>query len=171
MEPFLVLVSSKLDLLHKQYETEFMALNSCHLRSIFHLSLLFICYYILSLIVLLSLLWFRQEAAGALWNLSFDDRNREAIAAAGGVEALVWCYSNFGLFPPEVRKYILVVDVQFFIHDNSLCLVVENCWKCHVLIQVSDFSYKITFSQFTHTCPWIFNFTASNQHIWKSGIL
>ncbi|KAL0464575.1 UNVERIFIED_CONTAM: protein ARABIDILLO 1 [Sesamum latifolium] len=31
----------------------------------------------------------RQEAAGALWNLSFDDRNREAIAAAGGVEALV----------------------------------------------------------------------------------
>lgn len=34
----------------------------------------------------------RQEAAGALWNLSFDDRNREAIAAAGGVEALVWCF-------------------------------------------------------------------------------
>ncbi|KAJ3681822.1 hypothetical protein LUZ60_014395 [Juncus effusus] len=31
----------------------------------------------------------RQEAAGALWNLSFDDRNREAIASAGGVEALV----------------------------------------------------------------------------------
>lgn len=31
----------------------------------------------------------RQEAAGALWNLSFDDQNREAIAAAGGVEALV----------------------------------------------------------------------------------
>ncbi|KAH9678598.1 protein ARABIDILLO 1 [Citrus sinensis] len=31
----------------------------------------------------------RQEAAGALWNLSFDDRNREAIAAADGVEALV----------------------------------------------------------------------------------
>ncbi|XP_073270207.1 protein ARABIDILLO 1-like isoform X1 [Primulina huaijiensis] len=31
----------------------------------------------------------RQEAAGALWNLSFDDRNREAIAAAGGAEALV----------------------------------------------------------------------------------
>ncbi|XP_052113996.1 protein ARABIDILLO 1-like isoform X2 [Arachis duranensis] len=30
----------------------------------------------------------RQEAAGALWNLSFDDRNREAIAAAGGVQAL-----------------------------------------------------------------------------------
>ncbi|XP_074579832.1 protein ARABIDILLO 1 [Curcuma longa] len=31
----------------------------------------------------------RQEAAGALWNLSFDDRNREAIALVGGVEALV----------------------------------------------------------------------------------
>ncbi|XP_030966017.1 protein ARABIDILLO 1-like isoform X2 [Quercus lobata] len=30
----------------------------------------------------------RQEAAGALWNLSFDDRYREAIAAVGGVEAL-----------------------------------------------------------------------------------
>ncbi|RZC51856.1 hypothetical protein C5167_020281 [Papaver somniferum] len=29
-----------------------------------------------------------QEAAGALWNLSFDHRNREAIAATGGVEAL-----------------------------------------------------------------------------------
>lgn len=36
--------------------------------------------------------WHRQEAAGALWNLSFDDRNREAIAAAGGVEALVRCF-------------------------------------------------------------------------------
>lgn len=31
----------------------------------------------------------RQEAAGALWNLSFDDKNREAIAAAGGITALV----------------------------------------------------------------------------------
>ncbi|KAA3456868.1 protein ARABIDILLO 1-like [Gossypium australe] len=29
-----------------------------------------------------------QEAAGALWNLLFDDKNREAIAVAGGVEAL-----------------------------------------------------------------------------------
>ncbi|XP_043715722.1 protein ARABIDILLO 1-like [Telopea speciosissima] len=36
----------------------------------------------------------RQEAAGALWNLSFDDRNREAIAAAGGVEALVSLAQN-----------------------------------------------------------------------------
>jgi hypothetical protein len=34
----------------------------------------------------------RQEAAGALWNLSFDDRNRESIATAGGVEALVCVY-------------------------------------------------------------------------------
>lgn len=40
----------------------------------------------------------RQEAAGALWNLSFDDRNREAIAAAGGVEALVQFLVNAGLF-------------------------------------------------------------------------
>ncbi|KAF2311683.1 hypothetical protein GH714_025921 [Hevea brasiliensis] len=31
----------------------------------------------------------RHEAAGALWNLSFDDKNREAIAAAGGIMALV----------------------------------------------------------------------------------
>ncbi|XP_047983136.1 protein ARABIDILLO 1-like isoform X1 [Salvia hispanica] len=37
----------------------------------------------------------RQEAAGALWNLSFDDRNREGIAAAGGVEALV-ALASFG---------------------------------------------------------------------------
>ncbi|MBA0876828.1 hypothetical protein Goshw_003056, partial [Gossypium schwendimanii] len=29
------------------------------------------------------------EPAGALWNLSFDDKNREAIAAAGGVKELV----------------------------------------------------------------------------------
>lgn len=36
----------------------------------------------------------RQEAAGALWNLSFDDRNREAIALAGGVEALVYLYDR-----------------------------------------------------------------------------
>ncbi|VAI25755.1 unnamed protein product [Triticum turgidum subsp. durum] len=36
----------------------------------------------------------RQEAAGALWNLSFDDRNRESIASAGGVQALVWTLSR-----------------------------------------------------------------------------
>lgn len=34
----------------------------------------------------------KQEAAGALWNLSFDDKNRESIAAFGGVEALVLCF-------------------------------------------------------------------------------
>ncbi|KAJ6400233.1 hypothetical protein OIU84_015810 [Salix udensis] len=39
----------------------------------------------------------RQEAAGALWNLSFDDRNREAIAAAGGVEALTSCRPYYGV--------------------------------------------------------------------------
>ncbi|CAM6123687.1 unnamed protein product [Calypogeia fissa] len=40
----------------------------------------------------------RQEAAGALWNLSFDDRNREAIAAAAGVEALVsHCIEGFSV--------------------------------------------------------------------------
>lgn len=37
----------------------------------------------------------RQEAAGALWNLSFDDKNREFIAAAGGVEALVCSFTHF----------------------------------------------------------------------------
>jgi hypothetical protein len=44
----------------------------------------FICFFI-PIFFLIN----RQEAAGALWNLSFDDRNREAIAVAGGVEALV----------------------------------------------------------------------------------
>ncbi|KAG6492964.1 hypothetical protein ZIOFF_047935 [Zingiber officinale] len=34
----------------------------------------------------------RREAAGGLWNLSFDDRNLEAIALAGGVEALVYLF-------------------------------------------------------------------------------
>jgi hypothetical protein len=41
----------------------------------------------------------RQEAAGALWNLSFDDRNREAIAAVGGVEALVSPFARRPLHP------------------------------------------------------------------------
>ncbi|VVB06368.1 unnamed protein product [Arabis nemorensis] len=31
----------------------------------------------------------KLETAGALWNLSFDEKNRESIAAVGGVEALV----------------------------------------------------------------------------------
>ena len=46
----------------------------------------------------------RQEAAGALWNLSFDDQNREAIAAAGGVEALVHLFSFIGLF--QLLKFL-----------------------------------------------------------------
>lgn len=47
----------------------------------------------LFLLSLIGIFFNRQEAAGALWNLSFDDRNREAIAAAGGVEALVSFFS------------------------------------------------------------------------------
>ncbi|KAE8665913.1 Protein ARABIDILLO 2 [Hibiscus syriacus] len=31
----------------------------------------------------------RQQAATALWNLSFDEKNREVISAVGGIEALV----------------------------------------------------------------------------------
>ncbi|XP_043720067.1 protein ARABIDILLO 1-like [Telopea speciosissima] len=48
----------------------------------------------------------RQEAAGALWNLSFDDRNREAIAAAGGVEALVALAQNCtnGIAPQGLQE-------------------------------------------------------------------
>jgi len=40
-------------------------------------------------ITFFNLLFNRQEAAGALGNLSSDDRNREQIVLAGGVEALV----------------------------------------------------------------------------------
>ncbi|XP_042504817.1 protein ARABIDILLO 1-like [Macadamia integrifolia] len=46
----------------------------------------------------------RQEAAGALWNLSFDDRNREAIAAAGGVEALVALAQNCANAPQGLQE-------------------------------------------------------------------
>lgn len=31
----------------------------------------------------------KQEAAGALWRLAYDEKNRELIASLGGVEALV----------------------------------------------------------------------------------
>jgi hypothetical protein len=48
---------------------------------------------------------FRQEAAGALWNLSFDDKNREAIAAAGGVEALVTSFICSPK-PPQALHYL-----------------------------------------------------------------
>lgn len=53
----------------------------------------------------------RQEAAGALWNLSFDDRNREAIALAGGVEALVFFYHLLN---------------SFYIYNISFCLYVSH---------------------------------------------
>lgn len=46
----------------------------------------------------------RQEAAGALWNLSFDDRNREAIAAANGVEALVALASSCSNSPHGLQE-------------------------------------------------------------------
>ncbi|CAN4125932.1 unnamed protein product [Withania somnifera] len=46
----------------------------------------------------------RQEAAGALWNLSFDDRNREAIAAAGGVEALVALAQSCSIASPGLQE-------------------------------------------------------------------
>lgn len=46
----------------------------------------------------------RQEAAGALWNLSFDDKNREAIAAAGGVEALVALASSCSNASPGIQE-------------------------------------------------------------------
>lgn len=58
----------------------------------------------------------RQEAAGALWNLSFDDRNREAIAAVGGVEALVH---------PFYFIYLFVLMLQLF---NINCL--HPMWFC-----------------------------------------
>lgn len=48
-----------------------------------------LAYYVLLCKRFFILFFIRQEAAGALWNLSFDDRNREGIALAGGVEALV----------------------------------------------------------------------------------
>lgn len=55
----------------------------------------------------------RQEAAGALWNLSFDDRNREAIAASGGVEALVNnpTFLFYLLFVSPIRFYLLASQV------------------------------------------------------------
>nr|GMD65124.1 protein ARABIDILLO 1-like [Ipomoea batatas] len=46
----------------------------------------------------------RQEAAGALWNLSFDDRNREAITAAGGVEALVALAQSCSNASPSLQE-------------------------------------------------------------------
>ena len=51
----------------------------------------------------------RQEAAGALWNLSFDDRNREAIAAVGGVEALVCPFYFIYLFVLTFFNYSILI--------------------------------------------------------------
>lgn len=34
----------------------------------------------------------KLEAAGALWNLAYDEKNRELIAALGGVQASVLLY-------------------------------------------------------------------------------
>ncbi|KAL1543335.1 Protein ARABIDILLO 1 [Salvia divinorum] len=48
----------------------------------------------------------RQEAAGALWNLSFDDKNREGIAAAGGVEALVALASFCANTPHSLQERV-----------------------------------------------------------------
>ena len=68
----------------------------------------------------------RQEAAGALWNLSFDDRNREAIAAAGGVQALV---ISFICFPelPQALHYLLsypskfdMISLKRFVHNGQV---------------------------------------------------
>ncbi|XP_071713939.1 protein ARABIDILLO 1-like [Rutidosis leptorrhynchoides] len=46
----------------------------------------------------------RQEAAGALWNLSFDDRNRDGIALAGGVEALVSLAQSCSNASPSLQE-------------------------------------------------------------------
>ncbi|XP_047316333.1 protein ARABIDILLO 1-like [Impatiens glandulifera] len=46
----------------------------------------------------------RQEAAGALWNLSFDDRNRESISTAGGIEALVALANSSSNASPSLQE-------------------------------------------------------------------
>ncbi|KAL6557287.1 hypothetical protein OROMI_017637 [Orobanche minor] len=46
----------------------------------------------------------RQEAARVLWNLSYGDRNREAVVAAGGVEALVALTSSCSNASPELQE-------------------------------------------------------------------
>jgi len=50
----------------------------------------------------------KQEAAGALWNLAFDDKNRESIAAFGGVEALVLWFPLFFL----ISFYVFQLHLQ-----------------------------------------------------------
>lgn len=69
----------------------------------------------------------RQEAAGALWNLSFDDRNREAIALAGGVEALVFFLSSTQ-FILHIQYFFLPICFSFFnrISQIQLYLLIET---------------------------------------------
>lgn len=71
----------------------------------------------------------RQEAAGALWNLSFDDRNREAIALVGGVEALVYLFNHpVSFFASPVTKILRIhfsfslwmLYLQIFCNDASV---------------------------------------------------
>ncbi|RVW84481.1 Protein ARABIDILLO 1 [Vitis vinifera] len=66
----------------------------------------------------------RQEAAGALWNLSFDDRNREAIAAAGGVEALGITLPQCPIskrigyiLPPSLVNFGMIPFNQLLLHN------------------------------------------------------
>ncbi|KAL6565893.1 hypothetical protein OROHE_004948 [Orobanche hederae] len=46
----------------------------------------------------------RQQAASALWNLSYGDGNQEAVVAAGGVEALVALTSSCSNASPELQE-------------------------------------------------------------------
>nr|GFB75175.1 hypothetical protein [Tanacetum cinerariifolium] len=46
-------------------------------------------------------------ATGALWNLSFDDRNQEGIALAGGVEALALGFRCF-----DYEAYMVVANIH-----------------------------------------------------------
>ncbi|KAK6162626.1 hypothetical protein DH2020_002467 [Rehmannia glutinosa] len=60
----------------------------------------------------------RQEAAGALWNLSFDDRNREAIATSGGVEALL--AEGLSLMLTGLQEYLLSAKGKHFIKHGLM---------------------------------------------------
>ncbi|PNY02078.1 protein ARABIDILLO 1-like [Trifolium pratense] len=74
----------------------------------------------------------RQEAAGALWNLSFDDRNREAIAAAGGVQALVALAQSCSNASPGLQEraagalWGLSVSEANSVKPHSYCTSVEH---------------------------------------------
>lgn len=66
----------------------------------------------------------KLETVGALWNLSIDEKNRESIAAVGGVEALVFL---FFLFIPFVFQFHL-----------SLCFLTIYYvrWHLQTLVQM-----------------------------------